>query len=66
MGTVHTSYQPKITRHCGVNGVPTIVGVVSGHVMHYSGHIRNSQSIKDFIMTLVPSQLVTKVSGSGF
>ena len=65
MGTVDSSYQPKVTRYCGIHRVPTIVGVVSGRVMHYGGHALNSRNIKEFIRTIIPSGLAPTVSAHG-
>ena len=62
MGTVSTSFEPKITRYCGVSDVPAIVGVVLGRVVHYRQHIGSSRDIKSFLVRILPSRLVTEVS----
>ena len=46
LGSVHANHHPRVTTHCGVNQVPTVVGVVSGQVIHFHGNLRGSTPYK--------------------
>ncbi len=62
MATVLTSTERKITRYCVVGEVPAIVGVIAGRAIPYRQHIGGSRDILNFLMRIVPSNLVTQVS----
>ena len=59
-GTLHTSYQPQVARHCSVSRVPTVVGVISGRVVNFNGWINDPRDIKNFLKGILPS-VITKV-----
>lgn len=64
LGSVHASHYPRVTRYCGVNvsRLPVTVGVVSGDVTQYYGSQWKSDTIRDFLVDLLPRDLVLKVS----
>ncbi len=60
LGSVHGNLHPRVTHHCGVSMVPSVVGVVSGRVVSYRGGV-STKSMKDFLETLLPSTIVSEV-----
>ena len=62
LGSVHANHHPRITNHCGVNHVPTVVGVVSGRVIHFHGNIRGIDAMQDFLHNILPQKVILLVS----
>jgi thioredoxin-like negative regulator of GroEL len=62
LGSVHANHHPRVTTHCGVNQVPTVVGVVSGRVIHFHGNLRGVDTMQDFLNNILPQNVVPLVS----
>ena len=65
LGSVHANHHPRVTTHCGVNQVPTVVGVVSGRVIHFHGNLRGVDTMQDFLNNILPQNVVPLVSSCG-
>ncbi len=61
MATAHTSRHPQVAQYCSVSRVPSIVGVVSGRVTHFNGWMYDPRNIKNFVKTILPALVITKV-----
>ena len=62
LGSVHANHHHRVTQHCGVSQVPTVVGVVSGRVIHFHGNIRGSGTMQEFLERILPKEVVLTVS----
>ena len=62
LGSVHANHHPRVTTHCSVNQVPTVVGVVSGRVIHFHGNLRGIDTMQDFLNNILPQKVVLSVS----
>ena len=62
LGSVHANHHPRITNYCGVNQVPTVVGVVSGRVIHFHGDLRGIGTMEEFLNNILPQRVVLLVS----
>ena len=65
LGSVHANHHPRITNHCGVSQIPTVVGVVSGRVIHFHGNLRGIDTMQDFLNNILPKGVVLLVSCHG-
>lgn len=62
LGSIHANHHPRVTAHCSVNQVPTVVGVVSGRVIHFHGNLRGIETMQDFLNNILPKNVVLQVS----
>lgn len=62
LGSVHANHHHRVTHHCGVSQVPTVVGVISGRVIHFHGKIRDSSTMQEFLERVLPPHVVLSVS----
>ena len=50
-----------MAQYCSVSRVPSVVGVVSGRVVHLHGQIRDVRTIIQFLEKILPSEIVQTV-----
>ena len=64
MGTVHGDYSRPLLRKLGVYQWPSIVGVVEGNVVIFDKNLVNTEKLKEFVQSLLPTSVIKRVRPS--
>ena len=60
VGIINANRSPQLSDQLGVARVPTVIGILGGETVHFSGRF-SVQNLKDFVNGIFPSDLVHKV-----
>ena len=62
LGSIHANHHPRVTSHCSVNQVLTVVGVVSGRVIHFHDNLRGIDTLQNFLNNILPQKVIGELS----
>src|SRR3989442_12114987 len=60
IGTLNANMDNSLARKLRLSSVPAIIGVIAGKLYWFSKPF-NQQNLRDFVRSLVPSNLITEV-----